>query len=61
MENRLKEAQIDLFADRLSAQAFRVNQLRLWLATCALTTFSPRTAVPLALDHPNSPRHSHHL
>ena len=35
MENRIKEAQLDLFADRLSAQAFRVNQLRPWLATCA--------------------------
>jgi hypothetical protein len=35
MENRIKEAQLDLFADRLSAHAFRVNQLRLWLATCA--------------------------
>jgi len=35
MENRLKEAQLELNADRLSAHAFRVNQLRLWLATFA--------------------------
>jgi Transposase DDE domain group 1 len=35
MENRIKEAQLDLFADRLSAHAFHVNQLRLWLATFA--------------------------
>jgi hypothetical protein len=35
MENRIKEAQLELFADRLSAHAFRVNQLRLWLATFA--------------------------
>ncbi len=35
MENRIKEAQLELFADRLSAHDFRVNQLRLWLATFA--------------------------
>jgi len=29
MENRIKEAQLELFSDRLSAHAFRVNQLRL--------------------------------
>lgn len=34
-ENRLKEAQLDLFADRLSAATFRANQLRLWLASAA--------------------------
>jgi hypothetical protein len=32
MENRIKEAQLDLFADRLSTATFRSNQLRLWLA-----------------------------
>ena len=36
MENRIKEAQLELIADRLSAHAFRVNQLRLWLATFAV-------------------------
>jgi len=35
MENRIKEAQLKLFGDRLSAHAFRVRQLRLWLATFA--------------------------
>ncbi|MBM3496460.1 MAG: IS1380 family transposase [Armatimonadetes bacterium] len=35
MENRIKEAQLDLFADRLSAATFRANQLRLWLASAA--------------------------
>lgn len=35
MENRIKEAQLDLFADRLSAESFRANQLRLWLASAA--------------------------
>jgi DDE family transposase len=34
-ENRIKEAQLDLFADRLSAASFRANQLRLWLASAA--------------------------
>ena len=35
MENRIKEAQLDLFADRLSAATFRANQLRLWFASAA--------------------------
>ena len=34
-ENRIKEAQLDLFADRLSAATFRANQLRLWHALAA--------------------------
>ena len=32
MENRIKECQLDLFADRTSAQTMRANQLRLWFA-----------------------------
>jgi Transposase DDE domain group 1 len=35
MENRIKECQLDLFADRTSAAAMRANQLRLWLASLA--------------------------
>lgn len=35
MENRIREAQLDLFADRLSAATLRANQLRLWLASAA--------------------------
>ena len=35
MENRIKEAQLDLFADRLSTHYFRSNQLRLWLSSFA--------------------------
>jgi hypothetical protein len=35
MENRIKEAQLDLFADRTSSHTFRANQLRLWLASFA--------------------------
>jgi hypothetical protein len=30
MENRIKECQLDLFADRTSAATMRANQLRLW-------------------------------
>ncbi|SRR5579885_496880 len=35
MENRIKEQQLDLFADRTSAHTMRANQLRLWFASMA--------------------------
>ena len=35
MENRIKEAQGDLFADRTSARSLRATQLRLWFAAMA--------------------------
>jgi hypothetical protein len=35
MENRIKEAQGDLFADRTSAATMQANQLRLWFASMA--------------------------
>jgi hypothetical protein len=35
MENRIKECQLDLFADRTSAATMRANQLRLWFAAAA--------------------------
>jgi len=35
MENRIKECQLDLFADRTSAATRRANQLRLWFAAMA--------------------------
>ena len=35
MENRIKECQLDLFADRTSAGTMRANQLRLWFASMA--------------------------
>ena len=35
MENRFKEQQLDLFADRTSSQTFASNQLRLWLSSMA--------------------------
>jgi hypothetical protein len=35
MENRIKECQLDLFADRTSSHTMRANQLRLWFASFA--------------------------
>ena len=35
MENRIKECQLDLFADRTSARSMRAKPLRLWLASMA--------------------------
>jgi len=35
IENRIKECQLDLFADRTSAATMRANQLRLWFASAA--------------------------
>ncbi len=35
MENRIKEQQLDLFADRTSTRTFDSNQLRLWLSSMA--------------------------
>ena len=35
MENRIKEQQLGLFADRTSAKTMRANQLRLWFSTFA--------------------------
>ncbi len=35
MENRIKECQLDLFADRTSAATMAANQLRLWFASMA--------------------------
>ena len=35
MENKIKECQLDLFADRTSTATLRANQLRLWFASMA--------------------------
>ena len=40
MENRIKEKQLGLFADRTSAQEMRVNQIRLWLSSLAYVLIS---------------------
>jgi hypothetical protein len=40
MENRIKECQLDLFADRTSAATMKANQLRLWFASLAYVLVS---------------------
>ena len=40
MENRIKEQQLDLFADRTSTSLMRANQLRLWFSSCAYVLLS---------------------
>lgn len=37
MENRIKEQQLDMFADRTSTHTMRANQLRLWFSSLAYT------------------------
>jgi len=48
MENRIKEAQLDLFADRLSTETFRANQLRLWLSSAAYVLMHALRRIGLA-------------
>jgi len=40
MENRIKEQQMDLFADRTSSHTMRANQLRLWFSSFAYVLIS---------------------
>ena len=47
MENRIKEQQLDLFADRTSAHTLRANQLRLWFATLAYTLMNAMRRIAL--------------
>jgi hypothetical protein len=47
-ENRIREAQMDLFADRLSTATFRANWLRLWLASAAYVLMHTLRRVGLA-------------
>jgi hypothetical protein len=48
MENRIKEAQGDLFADRTSAATMRANQLRLWFASLAYVLLCALRRIGLA-------------
>ena len=48
MENRIKECQMDLFADRTSAATMRANQLRLWSASMAYVLMSALRRIGLA-------------
>jgi hypothetical protein len=47
MENRIKEQQLDLFADRTSTRAMRSNQLRLWFSSLAYVLVSTLRRVGL--------------
>jgi hypothetical protein len=48
MENRIKEQQLDLFADRTSAATMRANQLRLWFASMAYVLIDALRRIGLA-------------
>jgi hypothetical protein len=48
MENRIKECQLDLFADRTSAATMRANQLRLWFASAAYVLLCALRRIGLA-------------
>jgi hypothetical protein len=48
MENRIKECQGDLFADRTSTATLRANQLRLWFASFAYVLICALRRVGLA-------------
>jgi hypothetical protein len=48
MENRIKEQQLALFADRTSAHSMRVNQLRLWFSSVAYVLMAELRRLGLA-------------
>jgi hypothetical protein len=48
MENRIKECQLDLFADRTSTRTMRANQLRLWFASMAYVLLCALRRIGLA-------------
>lgn len=48
MENRIKECQLDLFADRTSSGTMRANQLRLWFASMAYVLLCALRRIGLA-------------
>jgi hypothetical protein len=48
MENRIKEQQLDLYADRTSTETMRANQLRLWFSTLAYLLMNRLRQVGLA-------------
>jgi hypothetical protein len=47
MENRIKEQQLDLFADRTSTHYMGSNQLRLWFSTFAYLLIETTRTVAL--------------
>src|SRR5271170_6983978 len=48
MENRIKECQLDLFADRTSTATMRANQLRLWFASATYVLICALRRIGLA-------------
>ena len=48
MENRIKECQLDLMADRTPATTMRANQLRLWFASMAYVLLCALRRIALA-------------
>jgi hypothetical protein len=56
MENRIKECQLDLFADRTSAASMSANQRRLWFASMGVC-LAQRVAPDRLAVHPVRPRH----
>jgi DDE family transposase len=48
MENRIKECQLDLYADRTSTHTMRANQLRLWFASMAYVLIAALRRIGLA-------------
>jgi len=48
MENRIKECQLDLFADRTSSGTMQANQLRLWFASMAYVLLCALRRIGLA-------------
>ena len=47
MENRIKEQQLYLFADRTSSHSMRANQLRLWFSSIACLLLSEQRRLAL--------------
>ena len=47
MENRIKEQQLDLFADRTSSATMQANQLRLWFSSMAYVLLSELRRIAL--------------
>jgi hypothetical protein len=55
MENRIKECQMDLFADRTSTGTMKANQLRLWFASMAYVLLDSLRRLALqAIDSANA-------
>jgi Transposase DDE domain group 1 len=48
MENRIKECQLDLWADRTSTATMKANQLRLWFSSFAYVLIEAVQRIALA-------------